>query len=312
MLSCSCQRAENGPGGQEIPGPFFCVRTFSILLLTLLLALPLGARTRAVHSPGLEPIEHVFIVILENEDPGVADDQPFFSRLAAHGARLDRYYSITHPSQPNYIALTAGTTWSTTNAIVTLDVAHIGDLLEKAGRTWRVYAENYPGNCWLGTNTPDHLYVRRHVPFISFENVQKNPERCNSSIVNATQLDADIAAGSLPSYAMYIPNNRHNGHDTSASYADAWLESRFAPLLRDIRFTRNTLFIVTYDESAPANPNLRVATVLWGAGVIPGVSMRRYDHYSLLRTVEELFGTGTLGQRDARAEPIADVRAIPE
>ena len=264
-----------------------------------------------MHSPGLEPIEHVFVVVLENADASVAEKLPFFSRLAAHGARLARYYSITHPSQPNYIAMTAGTTWSVTNTIVTLNVAHLGDLLENANRTWRVYAENYPGNCYLGTSTPDQLYVRRHVPFISFANVQKNPARCASHIVNATALDADVAAGTLPSYALYIPNNRHNGHDTSANLADAWLESRFGPLLKDIRFTRNTLFIVTYDESAPGNENLRVAMVLWGAGVRPGVSMQRYDHYSLLRTIEELFGTGTLGQRDARAEPIRDVLTSP-
>lgn len=287
-------------------------RRAALLLLIAVFALPLTAavRRRAVHVAAPEPIEHVFVVVLENTDASTAESLPFLSRLASQGARLLRYESLTHPSQPNYIAMVAGSTHGVTgDSVVTLDVRHLGDVLEEANRTWRVYAENYPGNCYLESATPDRLYVRRHVPFIEFKNVQQNAARCSSHIVDATVLDADIATRALPSYALYIPNQRHNGHDTNAAYSDAWLESRFGPLLDDPRFTRRTLFVVTYDESEGSD--LRIATVLWGAGVRRTISTHPYDHYSLLRTIEELFGTESLGQNDAKAETLSDVIMSP-
>lgn len=287
-------------------------RRAALLLLTLLFSLPLpaAARRRAMHSTAPEPIEHVFVVVLENADAATAEKLPFLQRLASQGARLAHFEAVTHPSQPNYIAMAAGSTWGVRgDSIVTLDVPHLGDLLEEANRTWRVYAENYPGHCYLESSTPDHLYVRRHVAFLEFVNVQQNATRCSSHIVDATVLDADIATRALPSYGLYIPNQQHNGHDTGVAYADAWLESRFGPLLNDPRFTRRTLFVVTFDESE--SEDFRIATVLWGAGVRHVVSTHPYDHYSLLRTVEELFSAGSLGQEDARAEPLTDVLMSP-
>lgn len=277
------------------------------LLLILSLCFPLFARRRAMHSVRRDVIERVVVVVLENTDPDDAERLPFLSRLASEGARLDQYYAIAHPSQPNYLAVAAGSTWGVDNDnVVTLDVPHLGDLLEKAHLDWRVYAEHYPGHCSLVSATEDLLYVRRHVPFLEFANVQRNAARCNARIVNATVFEADIATGNLPAFSLFIPNQRHNGHDTSPGHADAWLESRFGPLLTDERFTERTLLVVTFDESDSAN--LRVTTVLWGAGVRPGTtSTHRYDHYSLLRTIEELLRTGTLGQEDAKAEPIRDV-----
>jgi hypothetical protein len=277
------------------------------LLLILSLAFPGFARRRAMHSVRRDVIERVVVVVLENTNADVAEQLPFLSRLASEGARLDQYYAIAHPSQPNYIAVAAGSTWGVDHDnVVTLDVAHLGDLLEKAHLDWRVYAEHYPGHCYLESATEDLLYVRRHVPFLEFANVQKNAARCNAHIVNATVFEADVATRSLPAFSLFIPNQRHNGHDTSPGHADAWLESRFGPLLNDERFTSRTLFVVTFDESD--STDLRVATVLWGAGVRTGSTSRhRYDHYSLLRTIEELLHLGTLGQQDARAEPIRDV-----
>ncbi|MEO8382096.1 MAG: alkaline phosphatase family protein [Acidobacteriota bacterium] len=281
--------------------------TLAIATLTLLLALPMeAAKRRAVRSQGEKPILHVVVVVLENTNAAVAETRPFLSRLIREGAWLTNFQSVGHPSQPNYLAMATGSTWGKDNTIVTLDVRHLGDLLEEAGRSWQVYAENYPGNCFLQEATPDFLYVRRHMAFLSMANIQRNPERCREHIVNAAAFDADIAFGNLPAYALYIPNQDHNGHDTGIDFADFWLETRFGPLLRDPRFTSHTLFVVTFDESVGAD--LRVTTILWGAGVTMGAqSSRRYDHYSLLRTIEELLHTGSLHLADESAVPIRDV-----
>ncbi len=246
---------------------------------------------------------------MENGDADAVLQRPFVKRLAEEGALLANYHCITHPSQPNYIALTSGSTWGvTTDTTATLNVAHIGDLFDAAGLPWRAYVENYPGNCSLVHTAANGLYVRRHVPFLGYVNVQSNRQRCNTSIVDATRLDADIAAGSLPAFAFYVPNQQHNGHDTDVDTADAWMESRFGPLLRDRRFTDNTLFVLTYDESERTGLT-RVTTVFHGAGVIPGSqTMLPYNHYDLLRTIEELFHVGTLGKNDTtEGEPIREV-----
>ena len=67
--------------------------------------------------------------------------------------------------------------------------------LEEKGYDWRVYAEGFPGNCFLGASRGK--YARKHVPFLSFQNVQSNPARC-AKVVEARQFDSDIAAGQLP------------------------------------------------------------------------------------------------------------------
>lgn len=270
------------------------------------------ARRRAVAiEPAVPSAAHVFVVVLENTDEAIAEVQPYFHSLATQGALLENYHGVAHPSQPNYIALVAGSAWGIKDDTpVTIDVPHLGDLLESRGLTWKVYAENYPGNCFLGASSgtvAEGEYVRRHVPFIEFANVQNNADRCNAHIVNATELDADIASGSLPNFSFYVPNNQHNGHDSGAAAADTWLQSRFAPLLANPQFTDGTLFIATYDESGSAN-NSTISAVFVGSRVKAGAeSFEWYDHYSLLHTIEVALGLPTLGQQDATAPLITGI-----
>jgi hypothetical protein len=278
------------------------VNTVFALLLTLAVA--------ATAPP--PSIKHVVVVVLENEDAKRADTQPYLKELSARGAVLNNYHALTHPSQPNYIALVAGSAFDVKNdRPVVLDVRHLGNLLEEKGLTWKTYAENYPGNCSLKEHVGFPFrsqYVQRHVPFLRFKNVREDPTRC-ARIVNASVLDQDVANGTLPNFALYIPNNSNNGHDTGVERADRFLRKRFEPLLRDPRFADGTLFVVTFDEGSDRGPNV-IYTVLVGAGVRPGaVSGAWYDHYSLLRTIEEIFGTGTLGRHDDEASAIGDVWA---
>jgi len=273
-------------------------------LLVAGVMLSMAPSTSAVHAQPV-PVRRVMIVVLENTDYEAALAQPFLGQLAARGALLSSFFAETHPSQPNYVAMTAGSTYGlTSNADVTLDVPHVGDLLEAAGRSWRVYAEGYPGNCFLGSSMG--AYVRRHVPFLSFRSVQTNATRCQR-IVNASALANDVANGTLPDYGFYVPDLNNSGHDTGVAFADQWLARTFGPLLEDARFMDGTLFVVTFDEDDGIHAN-HIYTVLSGTGVRPGsVSTSRYDHYSLLRTIEDVLGLGGLGQRDADAQPVAGV-----
>jgi hypothetical protein len=247
-------------------------------------------------------------VVLENTNYEAALRQPFLASLAGRGALLTHFTAEAHPSQPNYIALISGSTYGvTSDGNVSLDERHIGDLLEAKGLQWKVYAESYPGSCFLGAAAG--TYVRKHVPFLSFKNVQQDRARC-ARIVDAAELANDVRDGRLPEYSLYVPDLKNDGHDTGVAYADRWLSATFSPLLSDTRFTSGLLFIVTFDESKGyLFGGNHVATILVGDAVKPGTILgANYDHYSLLRLVEDEFGLGSLGQSDAHAAVITGLR----
>jgi hypothetical protein len=276
------------------------------LISTTMLAIAVGGAGAGQVRPST-PFQKVMIVVLENTDYAQALKQPFLARLAREGGLLSNFHAVAHPSQPNYVALTAGTAHGVdSNDPVTLAIRHIGDLLEAKGMNWKVYVEDYPGDCFLKKDAGD--YVRKHVPFLSFQNIQADRQRCHDRVVNSSELAGDITSDRLPRYSLFIPNTKNDGHDTDVTKADRWLSHTFGPLLRDPRFTRGLLLVVTFDEAGEHDSNNHIYTSLWGEGVRPGSSSdAHYDHYSLLRTIEDRLGLGTLGKNDATATPITGV-----
>ena len=248
----------------------------------------------------------VMIVIFENMDYGQVNELPFFKKLATEGALFTNFHGETHPSQPNYIALVSGSqNGVSTNDKVDLDAPSIADLLESEGKTWKVYAESYPGDCFSGQSFG--TYVRRHNPFISFKNIQNNSVRC-ARIVNASALTSDVEQDTMPDYSFYVPDINNCGHDTSPAFAEAWYSKTFGPLITDSRFMKGMLLVTTFDESGPLEPTNHIYTSFFGSGVRAGsVSSTRYDHYNVLRTIEGGFGLGTLSSQDGSATAIADI-----
>ena len=251
----------------------------------------------------LSTFSKVMIVVYENEGYSAAMNQPFFKSFADRGMLLTNFFAETHPSQANYIAMVSGSLQGVTgDQNFNINASHIGDLLEAHGKTWKNYAEGYPGNCFQGATSG--RYVRKHVPFISFKNVQSNPARC-ANIVPATQLAKDIANGTLPDFSFYSPNLDNDGHDTGIAYADQALKKTFEPLLGNPQFMAGMLLVVTFDEDNRAEGN-KIYTALVGSGATAGTSDNtHYTHYSLLRTIEDTLGLGTLHQNDDQATAIS-------
>jgi hypothetical protein len=247
----------------------------------------------------------VMIIVFENTNYSDVLKQPYFSSLIARGALLTNFSGVAHPSQPNYIAMISGSTHAVISDLnVNIDDKHVGDLLEAKGMGWKVYAESYPGGCFLGSRSGD--YVRKHVPFLSFKNVQSDPARCQR-IVDASALNADVQSGKVPEYSMYIPNLKSDGHDTGVAFADKWFAATFGPLLKDPKFTQDMLLVVTFDESETYIGN-HVATILVGDSVLPATkSSASYNHYSVLKTIEDEFGLGALDENDHAANDIIGV-----
>jgi len=269
---------------------------------TIVLCLMINGVANA--DPG-QHFDRAIFVLFENTNYASAIRQPFFKDIADKGAHFTNFRAETHPSQPNYIALAAGDTHGVrTDGNVNLNVASIVDLLEAKGLTWKVYAEDYPGNCFRGGSYRN--YARKHNPFISFLNVQTNPTRCGK-IVPATEFDTDAAAGTLPNYVFYIPNGKNDGHDTGVAFADRWFREKFEPLVNNRDFLERTVLITTFDEGSGGSAN-QVYTSIIGSSVVPGTMVGEpLNHYSLLRMIEENWNLGTLGLKDASAPPVPNI-----
>lgn len=287
-------------------------RILNIILLLLTISFVSLSAFAAKNRPAAwDSIEHVVIIVLENTKSSDAIQQKFMGSLAKKWAYLSNYRAVSHPSQPNYIAMVAGNTHGVTgNENVNLSVKHIGNLLHAKGKTWKAYAENYPGNCYKGARSGD--YYRKHMPFISFLNVQTNPKQC-SNIVDSTEFFNDLTAtkNNLPTYSFYVPNIKNDGHDTSIQVTDTWLSETFGPFLSNPAILTNTLFIITFDEDDLSAGN-NVYTVFVGAGVKPKTQSNiPYSHYSILKTLEAIFQLDSLGQNDATAVDISDIWLAP-
>ena len=247
----------------------------------------------------------VMVVVFENTNYQQAMKQPFFSGLARAGVNFNNLLAAGHPSQPNYIAMASGSTNGVKNdGNFNLDVNHIADLLERGGLTWKVYAEDYPGNCFTGGSSKG--YARKHNPFISFKNVQKNPQRC-ANILNSSAFFQDAKNNNLPNYTFFVPNLKNSGHDTNAAFADNWYRTTFGNLFNDAHFSKETLVITTFDENDGGGTN-QVYTNFNGAMVKSNLLVQdKLNFYSLLKMIEDNWSLGTLNKGDLTAPVITSV-----
>jgi len=172
----------------------------------------------------------------------------------------------------------------------------------------------YQGN---SQTPPAKDYADRHNPFVYFPDVVGNPTRCAAHERPYTELNADLAGSGLPAFAFITPDTCHDGHDAPCSNgapgglvsADQWLSTNVPALLTYLR-NNNGLLVINFDEggtSAPSgtpDPNDyvcatcaslglggRTGAIVIGPGITAGkTATASYDHYSLLRTVEDSFG----------------------
>jgi phosphatidylinositol-3-phosphatase len=269
---------------------------------------------------GSAAVQHVVIVILENQDYGAVVGNntymPFFNNLATQNGLATQFYANTHPSLGNYMVLTAGTnpTGNEDNWSGTWPGDNVVRQLTTAAKTWKVYAESLPSVGYTGGDTPDQ-YIRHHNPFVYFTDVLNSPAQLNN-VVPFTQFTTDVASNTLPNYSFVVPNNSHNGHDcpTGGSTCplsdqltaiDKWLSSNIGPLMQNSAVMANTVVVVTFDESLTDSTKGggKIATVFAGPLVKSGYqSTTTYNFDSLLRFSLESLGVTTF-PNDAASAP---------
>jgi phosphatidylinositol-3-phosphatase len=282
------------------------------LLALALLAARAGAAPAGAPAPSVPALEHVIVVVMENKSPERAVDPatcPYVADFASSWAMMSDSYAVTHPSQPNYLALWAGSTLGVSDNSCPprgspFDAENFGHALEAAGKTWKAYSEALPSPGSPVCGARGKLYARKHEPWTQFKNLNHQNER------PYTDLAGDIAGHALPDLAFVIPDNCHNTHDCSLSTGDKWLESELPAMITAVG--RRGLVVLTYDEDDHSGEN-RILTVFAGGAVMPrSTTSRRVTHYTLVRTLCDGLGIPPFGKAVSET-PITDVwvRAAP-
>ena len=243
---------------------------------------------------------------------------PYINQLAGQYGRAANYFGISHPSLPNYLALIGGDTFGVTSDCLDCFVNgdNIAGQLEKAGRTWKAYMEDMPQPCYQGVGT-NGGYAQKHNPFIYFNNIRTEPARCQK-IVPLTQLQTDLGDGAVPDFVWISPNLCHDMHDCSVQTGDAWLQSWIPKILSSPAWKDGGVLFVTFDEgttgagccryAAGGNIDTLVISPLVQAGFVSQVP---YDHYSLLRTIEQAWRLPLLGKAgSAVTAPMTDFFSV--
>ena len=149
-----------------------------------------------------------------------------------------------------------------------------------------------PSACYKGAFSG--RYAKKHDPFMYFDRVRNNAARC-SNVVPYSRLASDISKGALPSFVWITPDECHDGHDCSTRTADRFLHQQLPPLLTALG--KNGLLFLTWDEGTSSMGCCRLAHGGHVATVLAGVAAKRsvrsktaFDSYSILRTIEDLWG----------------------
>lgn len=266
----------------------------------------------ATHGTGA--IDHVVIIVEENKPANSilgASSAPYLNQLAAGSALAANYAGITHPSLPNYLALTSGTTAGITGdcspkeAGCTADVRSIAEAVAQSGRSWKSYAEGMPAPCHPKNSG---RYAVRHNPFMYYPGVTADQGSCAAHIVPATALEEDLkSASSLPDFVLLIPDLCNDMHDCPVKTGDDWLSRQVPKILASPAFTtQNSLLVITWDEGDDStNQSL---TIFAGPAARTAVrSDAPYNHYALLRTIENVWGLPPLTENDRSAPAMGDL-----
>jgi hypothetical protein len=204
-------------------------------------------------------------------------DAPYLNSLISRCGLAADYHAIAHPSLPNYIAMTSGSTHGITDDESPSAHAVSGSsLFQQLGSSWRAVDESMPRNC-AGSDAGS--YAVRHNPPTYYAAVHR---RC---------LAQDVA-GPVTARARFTfvtPNMCHDMHDCSVQEGDRWLASVLGQIVSTSGYQKGgTAIFITWDEDDGSASN-HVAMLILSPYTPRGVrSRQRFDHYSLLRTTEQM------------------------
>lgn len=285
-------------------------------MLALILAAACGPAASQVHSspspspaPAASPAPsatpdppatpdptHVFVIVLENRSYSQVVGVSYIAQLASQYGVASNYRGISHPSLPNYLAMTSGSTWGVADdGWHNLPTGGLGAQLTDAGIEWRAYMEGMSSGCYRNGNG----YALKHNPFAYYGGI------CPTQVVPFTQFSTDMA-GSVPRFVWITPNLCHDGHDCSNAVVNDWLSQTVPVILASDAWQDNGVLFITWDEGEDSANS--VLTLVIHPDPVTHRSTRAYDHYSLLASIEDKLEVPRLGAA-AQATAMTDLLA---
>jgi len=213
---------------------------------------------------------------------------PYITQLANACGLATNYRAVSHPSLPNYLAATSGGTWGVADDAPPSDHpisrASIFSQLAAAGASWRSYEESMPSDCDLSSSGE---YAVKHNPAAYYTGIRVD---CRRWDVPFTAFERDLERNALPSFAFVTPNLCDDMHDCPVAAGDGWLHRWIPRVINSPPYrSGSTAIFITFDEGTSATN--QVATVVVSPTTTPETkSSLRFDHYSLLKTTEQLLG----------------------
>jgi len=244
---------------------------------------------------------HIVVVMEENHAYSQiigSSQAPYINSLAREGALFTNSHAITHPSEPNYMAITSGSTYGLSSDVCPFSTskANIGSELIAAKLSYADYSESMPSQGYEGCTNGE--YARKHNPAANYTDL---PSSVNQTFA---QFPSSANYASLPTVSLIDPNLLDDMHDGTIAAGDSWLKNNLNSYVT-WAMNHNSLLIVTWDENN-GSPGNKVATIFVGAHVKPGRYGEQVTHYRVLRTLEQAYGLKALG-RSASTTPITDV-----
>jgi hypothetical protein len=233
--------------------------------------------------------DHIVVVILENKHRSSvigSRQATYLNKLAAKGANMTHSCGVTHPSQPNYLALFSGSTHgmrsndarSIFGRLTTWAISSVRQA--SASEIFGVFAEDRLPGMYIGSlrRQAQPVGQLRHAAGNHQPAFQRLPERLPQAAT----------------VSFVSPNMCHGMDDCSVRTGDRWIKKHFDRYARWAP-RHNSWLIVTFDENAGGKVK-PIFTIIVGAKVLPGVYGERLNHYRLLRTIEEAYGLPALGR----------------
>jgi acid phosphatase len=258
---------------------------------------------KQVNAQNLTPkADRIVVAILENHSYTQiigSKDAPYINSLANDtlSALFTNSYAIAHPSQPNYIILYSGSSQGVTDDLlpsgIPFSTGNLGRQLMDSGKTFITYSEDLESVGFNGSSSGD--YARKHNPAANWmgTGVNQVPLTTNQPF---TAFPTDNFA-LLPTICFIVPSlihDMHNGADPDRIItSDKWISNNLDRYIQWAK-THNSLFILTFDEGQDSDKN-RILTIITGQMVKAGQYSDKITHYSILHTLESMYGLPLVG-----------------
>jgi hypothetical protein len=269
-------------------------------------------------------IKTVFLIVFENKNLWQVKGSwsaPYINNVLLPQASYAENYMnppSLHPSEGNYIYMEAGDNLGVTNDLPPAvnhqsTTEHLATLLDARGVSWRSYQEDIAGDvCPL---TDVNKYAPKHNPFVYFDdqtgNLDAHDARCIAHNRPYSELQHDLDANTVARYNFITPNLCNDMHDfcswDQVRQGDDWLSREIPKIMASQAYRDGGAILIAFDEAwlfdGPM-PFIVLSPLAKGHGYHNSI---KYDHGSLVRTLEDIFQVQPYLRKAATATDLRDL-----